>query len=244
MWKRDQKDYRPMGIQCRAKDPNSCRVHGTSGRYEKLQGIADRAALAGNTSLYMDVREQMDALNDDLSHEAIEAAAASRWTNGRWEKISEGAREAARTQAHLLLEAAAPYLKNRSELHKAVTAYARKSWELREEGGLFDHATTEVRNTYLRNARNAIEAASPHIGDAPTNLDDHLKNSLGLNIVYRGKMRAILKSEDNEMPRLKELFKEITRRQADEGIRIMTPNFEKSFIDLYNQNVKPEDQLK
>lgn len=58
-----------MANDCRAKDPNSCRVHGTSGTYEKLQAIADSAASSGDSDLYMKTRAEMDALSDEVTGE-------------------------------------------------------------------------------------------------------------------------------------------------------------------------------
>lgn len=241
-----------MGIQCRAKDPNSCRVHGTSGSYEKLQAIADRAALSGNTSLYMDMRAQMDALSDEISGDAVEAAASARWSGGRWEKMSAGIKSLARANARLQLEAAAPHLQNGSVSMAAVNAYAKTAWELRATNGKWALATVEDRKAYRSDARAALEAASPHMGVTQNaehdleqhDMEQHLSTSKGLNIIYRTKMRSILKSEDNEMPRLKELYKEITRRQNEEGVRLMTPQFEKTFITIYNNNARPEDYIK
>lgn len=152
-----------MGIQCRAKDPNSCRVHGTSGSYEKLQAIADRAALSGNTSLYMDMRAQMDALSDDISGDAVEAAASARWSGGRWEKMSAGIKSLARANARLQLEAAVPHLKDGVVSMAAVNAYAKTAWELRVTNGKWALATVEDRKAHRADARKALEAASPHM---------------------------------------------------------------------------------
>lgn len=67
-------------------------------------------------------------------------------------------------------------------------------------------------------------------------LEAFLTNVTGLNIIYRNKMRAVLKSEDNEMPRLWELFTEANNREVDEGVRLMTPDFRQGFIKLYLMN--------
>ena len=240
-----------MGIQCRAKDPNSCRVHGTSGAYERLQTIADKAALSGNTSLYMDTRAQMDALSDEadtVSNEAVEAVVADRWSGGRWEKMSQGMKSLYRANVRLQLEAAAPHLKNGSVSMAAVNAYAKTEWESRGVNGKWGLATVEERKTFRAVARKALEAAAPHmrtpLNEEDYDMEKHLATSHGLNFIYRNKMKSILKSEDNEMPRLKELYTEITRRQADEGVRLMSPEFEKDFISIYNNNARPEDHIK
>jgi hypothetical protein len=240
-----------MGIQCRAKDPSSCRVHGTSGTYERLQGIADRAALSGNTSLYLDMRAQMDALSDEVdtvSNEAVEAVALSRWSGGRWEKMAKGMKMLYRANARKALEAAAPHLQNGSVTGAAVNAYAKTDWESRETAGKWALATVEDRKVYRANARKALEAAYPHmrepLNEEDFDLEKHLAERHGLNVIYRRRMKAILKSEDNEIPRLKELYEQIKRRQDEEGVRLMSPEFEKEFITIFNNNARPEHQIK
>lgn len=237
-----------MGIQCRAKDPNSCRVHGTSGTYERLQIIADRAAISGNTSLYMDTRAQMDELSDEVSGDAVEAAASARWSGGRWEKMSAGLKSLARANARLQLEAAAPHLKNGAVSMAAVNAYAKTGWELRAVNGKWALATVEDRKAQRAEAREALEAASSHMR-VPLTEDDfdmekHLAERHGLNVIYRRRMQFILKSEDNEIPRLKELYEQIKHRQDQEGVRLMSPEFEKEFITIFNNNARPEHQIK
>lgn len=68
-------------------------------------------------------------------------------------------------------------------------------------------------------------------------LEAFLKNVTGCNIIYRNRMRSILKSEDNEMSRLWALFTEMNNREADEeGLRLMSPEFRRGFITLYLMN--------
>lgn len=54
-----------MANNCRAKEPNSCRVHGNGGELDRLQGVADNAATSGNIELYLSTRAQMETLKDD-----------------------------------------------------------------------------------------------------------------------------------------------------------------------------------
>jgi hypothetical protein len=67
-------------------------------------------------------------------------------------------------------------------------------------------------------------------------LETFLKDVTGLNIIYRNKMLAALKSEDDEMSRLWEIFEEINTLEVDKGIRHMTPEFRQGFVTLYIMN--------
>lgn len=241
-----------MGIQCRAKDPSSCRVHGTQGAYEKLQVEADRAAMSGNTSLYMDIRGKMDELMDDedrVSNEAIEAVAVDRWGK-QWEKMGRGVKSLYRANVREQLEAAAPHMKNGSVSMAAVNAYAKTEWESRATsvGGKWALASVDDRKAARGNARKALEAAASYLREPLTeddfDLEKHLAERHGLNVIYRRRMQFILKSEDNEIPRLKELYEQIKHRQNEEGVQLMSPEFEKEFITIFNNNARPEHQIK
>lgn len=239
-----------MGIQCRAKDPSSCRVHGTQGAYEKLQAEADRAAMSGNTSLYMDIRGKMDILADDadmVSNEAVKAVAEARWGK-RWEKMGRGIKMLYLANVRSQLEAAAPHMINGSVNMAAVNAYAKAGWESQPTAGKWAVATVEDRKAARGMARKDLEAAVSHMR-APLTEDDfdlekHLTERHGLNVIYRRRMQFILKSEDNEIPRLKELYEQIKHRQDTEDVRLMSPEFEKEFITIFNNNARPEHQIK
>ena len=56
-----------MATQCRATDPNTCRIH-SNNTISQLQAQADQAALSGNINDYVSLREQIDA-----AHDAIES---------------------------------------------------------------------------------------------------------------------------------------------------------------------------
>lgn len=95
-----------MANDCRAKDPSSCRVHGSSGTYEKLQAVADSAAASGDSALYMKTRSEMDALNDDVATEgnsepkltAAETAKKLRAELAQAEKVEKEERVAKRRE--------------------------------------------------------------------------------------------------------------------------------------------------
>lgn len=253
-----------MANDCRAKDPDSCRVHGTSGTYDKLQAIAHEAAKAGNSELYMKTRAEIDALNDEgatsvssrrrvvIPKAAVEAGASIDWTPEAWQSKSETMKELARQDAIDKLTVAAPYLYDGEVNDTAINAVAKHRYESRGNGE-WHKAGTEDRVYYLRRAHKVLAAAAPHMKPKPNrfkisseekaNLENHLTNVTGLNVIYRKKMRSILKSGDNEMPRLKEMFDEISNRERHEGVRLMGPEFRKGFITHYNTNVKPENQI-
>lgn len=54
-----------MAAECRAKDPNGCRVHGNP-TISALQAQADQAAQAGNMNEYLSLREQLDSAHEML----------------------------------------------------------------------------------------------------------------------------------------------------------------------------------
>lgn len=239
-----------MGIQCRAKDPSSCRVHGTQGTYEKLQAEADQAAMSGNTSLYMDIRGKMDALADDegiLSDATIEAVAVDRWGN-YWEKMNTRVKALYLANVRSRLEAAAPHMKNGSISMAAVNAYAQTEWESEPNSGKWALASVENRKAARGNARKALEAAvsyrREHLSEDDFDLEKHLAEGHGLNVIYRRRMKFILQSEENEIPRLKEMYEEIKHRQDEEGVRLMSPEFDKKFVTIFNNNARPEHQIK
>lgn len=50
---------------CRAKNPGTCRIHGTNGQYAQLEALANQYARNKDSAGYMALREQMEALQDD-----------------------------------------------------------------------------------------------------------------------------------------------------------------------------------
>jgi hypothetical protein len=54
-----------MAKECRAKNPNLCRVHGNGATaLDQLNAVAEAAASSKDMNLYMSAREQIDALKD------------------------------------------------------------------------------------------------------------------------------------------------------------------------------------
>jgi hypothetical protein len=54
-----------MANNCKAKDPNSCRVHGKGGELVRLQKVANDASTRGDMRLYLSTRAEMESLSDD-----------------------------------------------------------------------------------------------------------------------------------------------------------------------------------
>jgi hypothetical protein len=78
---------------------------------------------------------------------------------------------------------------------------------------------------------------------ASGDLEAFLDNVVGMNIVYRNRMRGILKSEDNEMPRMRELFITMVRREEIENVHLMNDEFKAGFVKLFNMNANQEMQI-
>lgn len=78
---------------------------------------------------------------------------------------------------------------------------------------------------------------------ASGDMEAFLNDVVGINIVFRNRMRAILKSEDNEMPRMRELFITMVRREEAEGVHLMNEDFKAGFVKLFNMNANKEMQI-
>lgn len=74
-------------------------------------------------------------------------------------------------------------------------------------------------------------------------LEGFIREGEGLNLSYRTRMLKALASEDNEMTKLGEIFKEAHNRQVDEDIRLMEPAFITVFMALYVINGGDTDTL-
>jgi hypothetical protein len=59
-----------MATECRAKNPNACRVHGNP-TISSLQEKVDQAAKAGNMNDYLSLRAQVDAAHEALDSETV-----------------------------------------------------------------------------------------------------------------------------------------------------------------------------
>ena len=82
-----------------------------------------------------------------------------------------------------------------------------------------------------------------HFDYSTGDMEAFLNDVTGISILYRNKMRAILKSEDHEMPRMKELFAEMVRMQEERGNGPMRDDFAAGFIKVFNMNAADKDQI-
>lgn len=160
-----------MAIECRAKNPTTCRVHGSSLANE-LQAKADQAAQSGNIEAYMSLRQQIDEaheLRNLLEEEAPHADrkvedAASEWFErfggGRkWSNESPETREEYRQSAEKCLAAAKPYMKDGEITPQAIDAVARgvyiktygyEALENQDEPDMFDSAHDPISSPYYK----------------------------------------------------------------------------------------------
>lgn len=154
-----------MAANCRAKNPNECRVHGTNGQYDRLQRVADHAAKNGDYELYAKTRADMDALQDEeyIPVKAVEAAASMRHSAAGWEKTSQEVKTMARADARKKLEIAAPFLIKGRVTNAAITAVAQHLWESRNNGASWNRAAGNERDDYMRNAQRFLKVAEPHL---------------------------------------------------------------------------------
>lgn len=181
-----------METQCRAKDPSTCRVHGSHDRAlpiskitdnSHLKEIADNASATGDVELFIQAKAQMDKNNreaapsslapsaNEVSDRAGEAAAEGRWKAGEdsdpyhvsWESLApERKTELAQQEQKLLAEA----------LHHMPRGVITD--EVVEEMAIYRQNTWSTTHwnrlwpddkaKLIQQSRASLEAAAPHIG--------------------------------------------------------------------------------
>ena len=164
-----------MASQCRAKDPSSCRVHGTTGTLQKLEGIANQAAASGDAELYLRIRSEIESLSDDdkssssdgvISDDAAEASAKAYWDEqepGKWENLGKQWKNMYREESRAELEAALPYILNGIVTDRAVEEAARTGWEVRDGKSNWKYAAPYQKAKYRASARASLTAAAPYL---------------------------------------------------------------------------------
>lgn len=165
-----------MGKQCRAKDPDSCRVHGSNDKFRNLKEIADNALAAGNVEAYMVVKAEMEkkevptvpiASRLVVSDEAVEEAAKAEWTmntGSDWSRLGDVWKDQYRKQARGSLQVAAAYMPNGVVTNEAVEAAAKAGYEYREGKNSWNLQSSFQKEGHKREAKAGLEAASPHMG--------------------------------------------------------------------------------
>jgi hypothetical protein len=166
-----------MAKECRAKDPNSCRVHGSHDASQDLRAVADSAATSGNVDLYLATREKMDTKKDNpsfleqsksITPEAIEAAARAEWDlsdadSTSWEKLGDYWKERYKNDAHGSLDAAQRYMPFGTVTDLAVEETAKYNWEYRDSKFSWEQTIEHYKEKYRLEARTALEAAAPYM---------------------------------------------------------------------------------
>lgn len=176
-----------MEKQCRAKDPSTCRMHGSPDRAlpvseikdnAHLSEMADHARISGDFELFVDCKAQMDknarevllapaSEKTEISKEAAAIGAKARWkdgTNGgQWRDLSHVRRnEAIKLEQDVLAEAL-PYMPDGKITEGAVEAMAIYRYHAVVGSG-WNRLTPRTRDELREYSRASLEAAAPHLG--------------------------------------------------------------------------------
>lgn len=166
-----------MAKECRAKDPSSCRVHGSTDTVQNLQSVADKAAASGNIDLYIKTRETIDssnvsvdysAQNEAIPAKAVEAAARAEWelaatSKTSWADLGADWKEHYIKQSRGTLEAAQRDMPFGVITDEAVEQTAKYNWEYRDSKHSWEKTAGYHKETYKLEARTSLEAAAPHM---------------------------------------------------------------------------------
>lgn len=166
-----------MSKECRAKDPSSCRVHGSHESSYELRSVAEKAAAKGDVDLYIKTREKMDSKKDNpsfleqskaITAEAVEAAARAEWKladgdKTNWDGLEDKWKKQRLNDAEGSLDAAQRYMPFGTITDLAVEETAKYNWEYRDSQFSWDNAPGNFKEQYRNEARAALEAAAPHM---------------------------------------------------------------------------------
>lgn len=162
-----------MENKCRAKDPNTCRTHGTNPvQNENVMN----AVAAGDADAYMNARvemdkkapSRMDPKTREIPQKAWEAAAKAGWEKGgtfKWKDVSPEEKKALIENERIALEAAVAHMPDGVVTDEAVEAMAI-SHRTTSGRGDWDSLYPNMKNQYFENARHILKAAAPHMGIA------------------------------------------------------------------------------
>lgn len=161
-----------MKQQCRAKDPSSCRKHGTS-----TSQTVNSAVMTGDAGAYLSARAEMEKKESpaymvpqmkEVPEKAVEAAAKAKWEkdgNFKWKSTSPEERQDCLEQERIALESAVAHMPNGVITEEAVESMAisHRATSRRDD---WDSLHPVSKDQYRVNARHALEAAAPHMGIA------------------------------------------------------------------------------
>lgn len=175
-----------LETHCRAKDPSTCRVHGSSGRSlpiskitdnAHLSEIADNAKISGDFELFVNAKAQMDKNTREaafvapvpekveITQNAGNAAAAARWRAAqglfakKWEYVDADIRYARVNREKEDLAKALPHMPDGEITDEAVEAMTQAS-----AGSIWYRLDPHRQNEIRKESRAALEAAAPHLG--------------------------------------------------------------------------------
>jgi hypothetical protein len=164
-----------MTKECRAKDPSSCRVHGSADTVQNLKETASSAADSGNIDLYLSARAKLDSMDASnfssptIPVKAVEAAAKAEWelaatSPTSWEKLGSDWKAHYQKDAFGSLEAAQRDMPFGRITDQAVEETAKYNWEYRDSKHNWErHAALYQKNQYRLEAKTSLEAAAPHM---------------------------------------------------------------------------------
>lgn len=116
--------------ECRAKNPDNCRMHGTpTATVEALQEQADAATAAGDGATYLALRSQIDELKrPKISDSTVGEVMEVSWKGeDGWSGQTE---ESYRASVKKSLEQASKHIReDKAVNHFAIFAYSKTLWE-------------------------------------------------------------------------------------------------------------------
>ena len=163
-----------MANDCRAKDPSSCRVHGSADTAQSLEAAANHAAATGNMAQYLSARVKLDNIaegsvsSETIPAKAVDAAAKATWKRNdgfpAWENLVKEKKDYYREQALGTLDAAQRDMPGGIITEKALEETAKYNWEYRDSKHSWEKTASDRQKTdYKDEARNALKAAAPHM---------------------------------------------------------------------------------
>lgn len=153
-----------MADKCRAKDPNSCRVHGTqTPNLKELQSLAAEASAAGDSETYFTLRAQIEEMTrPTISESAMDdVMEALGWNEDDWTgRTKEEFRENTRTS----LEAAVTHMRDGSIPNRfAALVYAQNVWSKDTGGMAWDDAPNITRVALMNQGEEALNILKQHL---------------------------------------------------------------------------------
>lgn len=184
-----------MASECRAKDPSSCRVHGSTDTVQNLEAAANHAAATGNMAQYLSARVKLDNMaegsvsSETIPAKAVDAAAKAGWERNdgfpAWENLGKDRKDYFREQALGTLDAAQRDMPGGVITERALEETAKYNWEYRDSKHSWENTASDwQKEKYKNEARNALEAAAPHMPKRPNEVIDTLNRTLGYT--YKG----------------------------------------------------------